>query len=63
MTVTTTMVKIKDYKLRTNGNAKGKLVQIPVALIREWDLGPGDTVEMYKTVEGDLVIKPKRVSV
>lgn len=55
----TPMIKIKDYKLRSSGKAKGQIIQIPIAVIREWGLKDGDTVEIYKTLNGELVIKPK----
>lgn len=53
------MVKIKNYKLRSSGKARNQIVQIPIAVIREWDLREGDEVEMFKTLEGALIIKPK----
>ena len=56
----TPMVKLKDYKLRSSGRAKNQLIQIPIAVIREWGLVQGDSVEIYKTVDGELVIKPKK---
>jgi len=52
-------VKLKDYKLRSSGKAKGQLIQIPIDLVREWGMGGGGTVELFKTTTGDLVIRPK----
>lgn len=58
--MTTPMIKLKDYRLRSSGNAKGQLIQLPVSVIREWSLKEGDYVELFKTVDGEIVIRPKK---
>lgn len=54
-----TMIKLRDYKLRSSGNAKGQIIQIPKSVIEEWNLSEG-IVEVYKTEDGDIVIRPKK---
>lgn len=54
----TPMIKLKDYRLRDSGTARGQIVQIPVNVIRDWNLGPNGIVEMFLTIDKELVIRP-----
>ena len=52
------MIKLKETRLRSSGNAKGQIVQIPINVIREWGLKPGDTINIFKGEDGSIIIKP-----
>ncbi|MFW6120733.1 MAG: AbrB/MazE/SpoVT family DNA-binding domain-containing protein [Petrotogales bacterium] len=54
----TDMVKVKEYRLQQQG-LRGRAISMPKTWVEDMGLTFGDTIEFYRTVDNDLVIRAR----
>ena len=52
------VVKIKEYRIRLNGR-RGMVITLPKVWVDDKRLSPGDTLEIFRDIDGRLIIQAK----